>query len=149
MRAARGTKSFRLKPWKKLPRFEFIGARMRSFLAARDTGALSAYHIVLARHGRIPPAYHRKAVELIWILQGSGSAHMGRRNVRLRRGDSLLIHPPTPHGFVAGRSGMTLLAMLSPRVDSQTDYYSCSGHHHPPPRTLSGRLGERRRRKIH
>jgi quercetin dioxygenase-like cupin family protein len=118
---------------------------MRAFLAPRDTGALSAYHIVLRSGGSIPPAYHKRAVELIWIMKGSGVARMGRRSVRLKRGDSLLIQPPTPHGFVAGRSGMTFLAMLSPRVDSKTDYYSCSGLH-APPRTLSGRLAQGRGR---
>jgi mannose-6-phosphate isomerase-like protein (cupin superfamily) len=139
-------KGFKLKPWKSLPRFAFIGAGMRSFLAPRDTGALSAYHIVLRSGGSIPPAYHKKAVELIWIIKGSGTARMGRRIVRLKRGDALLIQPTTPHGFVAGRSGMTFLAMLSPRVDSKTDYYSCAGHHHAPPRGLSGRLEQGRGR---
>lgn len=133
---------FQVKPWKKLPRFAFIGARMRAFLAPQDTGVLSAYHIVLPGRGSIPPAYHKKAIELIWIIKGSGVARMGRRSVRLKRGDSLLIRPPTPHGFVAGRSGMTFMAVLSPRVDSQTDYYGCSGQPHAPPRALSGRLIE-------
>ena len=139
MRMAGRKKIFRLKSWRKLPRLAFIGARMRAFLDPRDTGALCAYHIALASRGSIPQAYHQKAVELIWIIKGSGVARMGRRSVRLMKGDSLLIHPPTPHGFVAGRSGMTFLAVLSPRVDSQTDYYSCSGHRHAPPRALSDR----------
>jgi quercetin dioxygenase-like cupin family protein len=137
-------KGFQLKPWKKLPRFAFIGAKMRAFLAPQDTSVLSAYHIVLPGRGSIPPAYHKKAIELIWVIKGSGIARMGRRNIRLKRGDSLLIRPSEPHGFVAGRSGMTFLAVLSPRVDSQTDYYGCSGEPHSPPRTLSGRLREGR-----
>jgi quercetin dioxygenase-like cupin family protein len=136
MRRARRKKDFKLKPWRKLPRFAFIGARMRAFLGPKDTGVLSAYHIALPRGGSIPPAYHKNAVELIWIIKGGGVARMGRRSVRLTRGDSLLIYPPTPHGFVAGRSGMTFLAVLSPRVDAKTDYYSCSGHAHGSPRTL-------------
>lgn len=115
---------------------------MRAFLAPQDTGAVSAYHIVLQSLGSIPPAYHKKALELIWIIKGSGVARMGHRSVRLKKGDTLLIHPPMQHGFVAGRSGMTFLAVLSPRVDSQTDYYSCSGHQHAPPRAFSGRLAQ-------
>jgi quercetin dioxygenase-like cupin family protein len=135
MRKPAVRKGFKARAWRALPRFEFIGARMRSFLSARDTGALSAYHITLPSRGEILPAFHKKAVELIWIIKGGGTAVMGRRTVRLRPGVSLLIHPPTPHGFTAGRAGMTFLAMLSPRVDSSTDYYSCSGHHLAP-RTL-------------
>lgn len=142
MRTAGRKKDFQLKPWRKLPHFAFIGAKMHAFLSPQDTGALSVYHIVLPRRGTIPPAYHKKAVELIWIIKGGGVAEMGRRRVRLKKGDSLLIRPPTPHGFVAGRVGMTFLAVLTPRVDSQTDYYACSGHPHSPPRTLSGRLVE-------
>lgn len=139
MRKAGRKEGFKLKPWSKLPHFAFIGANMRAFVVPQDTGALSAYHIAVPGRGRIAPAYHKKAVELIWVIKGTGIAQMGRRSVRLKRGDSLLIHPPTPHGFIAGRSGMTFLAVLSPRVDSQTDYYSCSGHQHAPPKTFSGR----------
>jgi quercetin dioxygenase-like cupin family protein len=132
---------FELRRWSALPRFAFIGAKMRAFLGPGDTGALSCYHIVLPPGGRIPPAYHKKAVELIWVMKGGGVALLGRKRARLRRGDSLLLRPPVPHGFVAGRSGMAFLAVLSPRVDSQTDYYSCHGSH-APPKVLSGRLLE-------
>lgn len=142
MKAPRGKKGFKLKPWRSLPHFAFVGARMKAFVVPKDTGALSVYHIELAARGSIAPAYHKKAVELIWVIKGGGVARMGRRSIRLRRGDSLIIHPPTPHGFVAGRSGMTFLAALSPRVDSQTDYYSCSGHRHEPPRAFSGGLAK-------
>lgn len=115
---------------------------MRAFVVPKDTGALSAYHIALRGGGSIAPAYHKKAVELIWVIKGSGIARLGRRIRPLRKGDSLIIHPPTPHGFRAGRAGMTFLAVLSPRVDSQTDYFSCSGHRHEPPRAFSGRLSK-------
>ena len=89
--------------------------------------------------GKHPAGLSSKGGRTHLIIKGSEVARMGRRSVRLMKGDSLLIHPPTPHGFVAGRSGMTFLAVLSPRVDSQTDYYSCSGHRHAPPRALSDR----------
>lgn len=138
MKAPRRKKGFMRKDWKRLPHFSFVGARMRAFVVPKDTEALSVYHIELAARGGIAPAYHKKAIELIWVIKGGGAARMGRRSIRLKRGDSLVIHPPTPHGFVAGRSGMTFLAVLSPRVDSQTDYYSCSGHRHEPPRAFSG-----------
>ncbi|HEX4048292.1 MAG TPA: cupin domain-containing protein [Elusimicrobiota bacterium] len=144
MRTTKKPARFKVKAWGKLPRFAFIGAKMRAFLAPQDTGDMSCYHIVLPGRGTIPPAYHRKAVELIWIIKGGGVAKMGPRSVRLKRGDSLLIRPTTPHGFTAGSSGMTFLAVLSPRVDSRTDYYACSGSHHAPPRALSGRLVEGR-----
>lgn len=139
MKRTRGISGFKLKKWSKLPRFSFVGASMRAFVVPRDTDALSVYHIALASRGSIAPAYHKKAVELIWVIKGSGIAQLGRRSIRIRSGDSLIIQPPTPHGFVAGRAGMTFLAALSPRVDSRTDYYSCSGHQHPHPRSFSGR----------
>lgn len=139
--SARRRKGFAIKRRARIPRLSFAGASMRAFLTAKDTPALSCYHITLASGGEIRPAYHKKAVELIWVFQGGGTARLGRRTVSLRRGDALVIHPWTPHGFVAGRAGMTLLAALSPRVDSQTDYHSCDGAH-APPKVLSGRWTE-------
>ena len=135
---------FETRRWSRLPHFEFAGATMRSFLSPQDTPALSCYRIVLEPGAAISPAYHKKAFELIWVMEGGGTASMGRRALKLKRGDSLLIRPPTPHGFTAGRAGMTFLAVLTPRVDSQTDYYAC-GHAHERPRMLSGRLLEGRR----
>ena len=129
--------------WSRLPRFAFIGAKMRSFLGPEDTAALSCYHISLPPKGSIPPAFHKKAFELIWIMKGGGRARLGRRSIKVKKGDSLLIRPPTPHSFFAGPYGMTFLAILSPRVDSQTDYYSCHGAH-AAPRVLSGKLVEGR-----
>ena len=113
---------------------------MRSFLSPEDTASLSCYHISLSKFESISPAFHKKAIELIWVLNGGGVARLGGgRRVKLRKGDSLLIHPREPHGFTAGPSGLVFFAALSPRVDSQTDYYSCNGAHEPP-RVESGRL---------
>ena len=145
-RAKRRGKGFAVKLWRELPLFSFVGARMRSFLSPRESEALSCYHIKLSRGGSISPAYHKKAFELIWILEGGGVAQLGGRRVKLRRGDSLLIQPPTPHGFEAGPAGMAFLAVLSPRVDSKTDYYSCHGETHAQPRVHSGRLIQGRAR---
>lgn len=139
----RPRRGYRHKPAGSLPLFAFAGGRMHGLLDAADTGALSCYRIVLPPGGEIRPAYHKKAVELIWVLQGGGRAGLERRSVRLRRGDALVIHPPTPHGFTAGRRGMTFLAALSPRVDSRTDYHPCDGPH-AAPKVLSGRWTESR-----
>lgn len=146
MTTRRNGKGFEVRQWSALPRFEFVGAKMRSFLSPEDTAALSCYHVSLSGREKLSPAYHKKAFELIWILDGGGVALMGGgRSVALRKGDSLLIHPREPHGFTAGARGLVFLAALSPRVDSQTDYYSCHGTHEPP-RISSGRLLEGRAR---
>ena len=137
---------FAVRKWGKLPRFVFVGAKMRAFLSPKDTRMLSCYHIALTRGKSIAPAYHKKAFELIWVIKGGGIASMGRRRIPLRRGDSLLIQPLTPHGFTAGSSGMVFLAVLTPRVDSQTDYYSCEGDHYDRPKVISGRFVEGRKR---
>lgn len=139
---------YAVKAWRELPRFSFVGAEMRAMLSPTETRALSCYHIALEDGGEIPAAYHKKAFELIWVLSGRGTAVLGSRRVRLVAGDSLLIRPPTPHGFAAGRGGMSFFAALSPRVDSRTDYYSCDGGHHGRPRMISGRFLEGNRRAV-
>ena len=140
----KSSKSFTVKRWKTHPLFEFAGARMRALLTLDDTSKLACYHITVAKNGCVQSAYHKKAVELICILKGSGSARLGRRRVVLKKGDALFIYPPTPHGFIAGRAGMVMMAILTPRVDSQTDFYS-HDESHPPPKVLAGRLRQGRR----
>lgn len=47
--------------------------------------------------GKTPPNAHPKAQEMFFVLKGEGVAHCGGKQVRLRRGDSLLLPPATEH----------------------------------------------------
>jgi quercetin dioxygenase-like cupin family protein len=117
---------------------------MTGMVMKEETEALSVYRIEMGPRQVVAPSYHKKAVELIWVLAGSGTVRLGRRSVRMRRNDTLFIRPPTPHGFEAGRSGMTMLAILSPRVDSRTDIYPAGKGNagHAATKVLSGRWRE-------
>lgn len=123
-------------------KLRFAGALVRPLVQKAERTGFACYHIRIAPGGVVPPAFHKKAVELIWILRGSGTITLGRRAVRMLRGDSLLIRPPTPHAFLAGRSGMEFVAVLRPWVDSSTDFHAAHAGTHAAPRVLGGRWRE-------
>lgn len=140
-------KRYTLTRWSRLTVLHFDSCVMRPLVGIEETSKLSCYHIRLPPGSRMEPAYHRKAHELIWIMEGRGTALLDGRRVPVRDGDVLFIPPPTVHGFVAGRRPLVMLAMLSPRVDSRTDFYSAGpGRKHEKPKVLSGRWTEGTRR---
>lgn len=102
---------------------EFEGMRIRPLILKEDTRKMVAYHITIPPKTRVPHSYHKKATEIIHVLAGEGIAHLNKRNVRIRVKDSIFVRPWTWHSFSTGKRSMTLLAVLSPRVDSKTDLY--------------------------
>ena len=136
-------RTVRLKRRSELPVLDFAGARMDALLDAADTESLACYRITLPGGRSVPAAYHKKAVEMIWGLSGKGVIEVGRRRVTLTAGDVLVIHPPTPHAFHAGRKPWTFLAVLSPRVDSRTDLYPVTAGTHGHARAVKGRWREK------
>lgn len=137
---------FRVTRWSRLPVLHFDSCRMRPLVGLDETSRLSCYHIRMPRRARMEPAYHKKAAEVIWIMEGRGHALLDGRRVLVRRGDVLFIPPPTTHGFETKGSSLTMLAMLAPRVDSQTDFFPADlqGRGHGRPKVLAGRWVEGR-----
>lgn len=136
-------KRYTLTPWSKLTVFRFSEALMRTLVTVDQTKSMSCYHIRLTRDGVMKPAYHKKASELIWFIKGRGVAELAGRRVRIKTGDVLFIPALTAHGFSTS-SSLEMLAMLTPRVDSKTDFYPLEDGSHGVPHVITGRLKEGR-----
>jgi quercetin dioxygenase-like cupin family protein len=102
---------------------DFATMKLQSLTGAENTNRFAAYRIVIAKHHKVPRSYHKIAEELLFFLKGNGIAHVGRSKLKVAAGDTLLIRPGTPHGFITGSSPLELVAFLSPKVDTKTDFY--------------------------
>jgi quercetin dioxygenase-like cupin family protein len=131
--------------WPDLTVFRFTEAIMRPLVTLDETSALACYHIKLSKRKFMRPVFHKKAVEVIWILRGKGIAHLEDRRLKISAKDVIFIAPPAIHGFSTQDSSLEMLAILSPRVDSQTDFYSVDKSGHGRPRVLAGRWEEKSR----
>ena len=103
--------------------FNLEGMQVIPFLSAEETQKFSVYHIVIPQHHRVPQSYHKVAHELILFLEGRGFARVNGRRFPVAKGEAIWILPGIPHGFETQDGPLTLLAILSPRVDTKTDFY--------------------------
>jgi mannose-6-phosphate isomerase-like protein (cupin superfamily) len=114
---------FRFKNLAALSAFEFEGMKVKALVAKEETEKLSCYHIAMPRHHSVRHAYHKKAHEIVVVLEGRGTVRLGKRKFALRRGDCVLIAPRTWHSFSTAGSALKMFAFLAPRVDAATDFY--------------------------
>lgn len=125
---------------KDLPKVFYFDSYVTPMVGIQDTPALTTYRVKIPKNILVEQAFHKKATEMIWVIEGSGFALLGDEKVKISKGDVLLIHPLTPHGFVGGSKGVTLLTALSGHVDSKTDFFWRNGAApHAPPKVLSGK----------
>jgi mannose-6-phosphate isomerase-like protein (cupin superfamily) len=58
---------------------------------------------------------HKKSQEIYYILEGAGTMHLGRKSLKVKTGDAILITPGMPHYIKAdGGTGIRLLCICSP-----------------------------------
>src|SRR3989338_3448756 len=101
---------FLIKKAKDLPKIYFMQSHMTPMIGLNETDRLSCYHIKMPKNTYVEPSYHKKAVEMIWILKGEGIAVLGNKKNQISRGDVIFIRPPTAHTFHSGAKGLELLA---------------------------------------
>ena len=114
---------YKLKKLGKLPGHEFEGMFVAPAITKDETQKMVAYHIRIPKHVRIPHSYHKIAHEIIFVLDGRGTAHLNKDDVVLRPGSVILVQPKTWHSFSTANKTLEFLAIASPRVDAQTDLY--------------------------
>lgn len=89
----------------------------------REMPQMAAFYIRLPRKTILPPSYHKKAYEIIFILSGFGKAHLNKKTFFIKKGDAILVKPQTWHSFSTSERSMKILAVTSPYVDAETDLY--------------------------
>jgi mannose-6-phosphate isomerase-like protein (cupin superfamily) len=114
---------FKLKNLGGVPSRAFQGMKVKSLISKEETEEMVAYHIRIPRNTRIAHSHHKVAHEVIFILSGSGTAHLNEERFPVKAKDVVLIRPGTWHSFSAGHEALEALAVLSPRVDGKTDLY--------------------------
>lgn len=119
----KGTWRYKVKKLSDFEAIEFQGMKVNPLIKKSETGQMSAYHILIPKRTRIPPSYHKKAHEIIFVLSGRGKVHLNRRNIHIKKGDVILVQPRTWHSFSTARHTLKVLAVPSPYVDSKTDLY--------------------------
>lgn len=108
-----------------LPSVALGAARADILLGMNDARNMSSYVVRSPAHTVSPQAYHDIAEELLFVIRGSVTAHLGTRRIVLGPGDFLYVPPKTPHGFETREDEAVLLALLSPKVDQKTDFFLC------------------------
>ncbi|MDE2292976.1 MAG: cupin domain-containing protein [Elusimicrobia bacterium] len=119
----RRTWKYKVKQLGRLSAHEFEGMAVAPAITKDETAAMVAYHIRIPPRTRIPHSYHKKAHEIIVVLDGRGTAHLDRSRVALRKGRVLLVQPRTWHSFSTAASPLEFIAVAAPRVDAKTDLY--------------------------
>jgi quercetin dioxygenase-like cupin family protein len=114
---------YKLKKLGELPAHEFEGMSVAPAITKDETEKMVAYHIRIPKNVRIPHSYHKIAHEIVFVLDGCGTAHLNQDNVILRPGAVILIRPETWHSFSTADRTLEFLAIASPRVDADTDLY--------------------------
>ena len=65
--------------------------------------------------GATPPNEHSAAHEFFYVLEGEGIARCGGKAVPVKKGDSLLLHPGTPHVLEnTGAGKLYTLTVMTP-----------------------------------
>lgn len=85
-----------------------------------DTPRRSPFSVLvvsLKPGGSHPAIRHDRTWEFFLILRGSNRATIGRRTLKLRRGDYGYLPPGSSHAFTAGRRGVDVLVIFSPAMD--------------------------------
>lgn len=68
--------------------------------------------------GKTPPNRHQMAVEMFFVLKGSGIAYCDGKVVRIEAGDSLLVPPTGIHEICnIGKERLYLLCIMVPNED--------------------------------
>lgn len=85
------------------------------FDATKD-GIDNIFVVEIFRHGgATPPNMHRHAHEAFFVLHGEGVAYCGDDEVRLRKGDALLLRPGNNHVIKnTGQGKLYTLTVMTP-----------------------------------
>lgn len=120
----------------------FLGSTVTALTRPEDGVSFSSYTVSMPPGGQVEPSFHKVATELIFVVDGNGTAKLGGSLLNLERHDVLIVSPPTPHSFQAGQKGLVLVSFLSSLVNSKHDFYSCSGEPVEDPLVLRGEWNE-------
>jgi quercetin dioxygenase-like cupin family protein len=134
---------FLFRPFSDLTLLSFLGSTIRPLIQPDDEIENSSYFIQMPPSGFVERSYHKIAKEVIFVISGYGTAFLGNSILSLKKGDTMIIFPPTPHGFKAGDSGLEMISFLSSQVNSKRDFYSCSKEAIEDPIVLGGEWVEK------
>jgi quercetin dioxygenase-like cupin family protein len=106
-----------------LPLEEMHGLSIRSLFRPEEADQLSMRWIQVGPGRVVPPSRHLVAREVLYVLDGEAEFTVGGVTETCRAGDFLNVAPGTVHSMRTRDSAVTFLAVQSPPVENDRDFY--------------------------
>lgn len=112
------SRASRPKSLRRLPRKRLAGGLTLRFLPVPSKPyGVTLLHETLPPGSATPALYHRFTSEFVFVLNGSVTAYLDGRRVRLGAGDMCEIPAGMQHQFVTSRRKAEALSLFSPPLD--------------------------------